>query len=389
MPLPDYVMSIGRQLSAHGHTWYVVGGCVRDHLLGLTPKDYDMCTSATPQQIMSVFDDYDLVLDGVKHGTVTVIIDHIPVEITTYRIETGYSDNRHPEAVVFTDRIEEDLKRRDFTVNAMAYNPDRGLVDLFGGQAHLKEGVISCVGNAADRFGEDALRMLRCLRFAARFDFTIEDSTASALRNNFYLLKNIAAERICAEIQGFLAGKACKKVALQFENQIKEVFAPLTIDAGSLKDGAYDFDTQLYLLLHQNDADAVRTALKNMRFAAKTADKCANLISCGSENERVDQIGLMVGRYGIDFVKLWLALKGSDTAKASFIALLHENLPTRVQLLRIRGNDLIALGVPAGPMVGQCLQHLLVQVLQRKVPNEKKALSTAAKQWYDLKGENR
>lgn len=385
MPLPDYITALGGLLDAAGHTWYVVGGCVRDFLLGVPPKDYDMCTSATPEQMTRIFAGYDLVLDGVKHGTVTVIANHIPVEITAYRIESGYLDSRHPESVVFTDRVEQDLMRRDFTVNAMAYHPQKGIIDLFGGREDLKAGVIRCVGDPTTRFGEDALRMLRCLRFAARFDFDIDPATRDAVKQNFGFIQNIAAERICSELQGFLDGAACGRVAAEFAGQIDALFAPLHTDVAAL-DQKGDFIRRLFWLLSQNESEAVRQKLKNMRFSTHISNLCADLILNCAPCDTVADMALLMGKYGVDFAKLWLSLRGNEAAKTAFDQILAHNIPTKVQQLNIKGADLIDAGIPAGPALGSCLQHLLISVLKNKVKNEKNALCTEAKGWYDTFG---
>ncbi len=385
MPLPDYIIALGGLLDAAGHTWYVVGGCVRDFLLGLPPKDYDMCTSATPEQMTRIFAGYDLVLDGVKHGTVTVIANHIPVEITAYRIESGYRDSRHPESVVFTDRVEQDLMRRDFTVNAMAYHPQKGIIDLFGGREDLKAGVIRCVGDPATRFGEDALRMLRCLRFAARFDFDIDPATRDAVKQYFNTIQNIAAERICSELQGFLDGTACGKIAALFDAQINALFAPLHTDVDALAQKG-DFIRRLFWLLSQNDSEAVRQKLKNMRFSTHISNLCADLILNCSPCDTVADMAVLMGKYGVDFAKLWLSLRGGDKAREVYEFILAQSIPTKVQDLAVNGADLMAAGIPAGPALGSCLQHLLISVLKNKVKNEKNALCTEAKGWYDTFG---
>ena len=388
MPLPDYICRLGDLLSAAGHTWYVVGGCVRDFLLGVLPKDYDMCTSATPEQMLNIFNGYNLVLDGVKHGTVTVIANHVPVEITAYRIESGYSDSRHPESVVFTDKVEQDLMRRDFTVNAMAYHPQKGIIDLFGGREDLNCGIIRCVGDPDVRFGEDALRMLRCLRFAARFDFAIDPATEDAIKKNFDAMQNIAAERICAELQGFLDGAACGKIAALFQDQISALFAPLHTDIQALICEG-DFVKRLFWLLCQNESEAVRQKLKAMRFSTRLSNLCADLILNAAPCDTVADMALLIGKYGTDFARLWLDLRGSDKAKAAFDYILENNIPTTVQQLNVNGADLLAAGIPAGPALGGCLQHLLMSVLKKETENEKNALCIEAKEWYDIFGNHK
>lgn len=212
MDLPPEVSALLARLEAAGHTAYVVGGCVRDSLLGILPGDWDICTSAKPEETREIFSDHRQVLTGVKHGTVAVLCGHKAYEITTYREDGDYSDHRHPEAVHFVPKVEEDLARRDFTVNAMAYNPAAGLVDCFGGQTDLKARVIRCVGEPSQRFAEDALRVLRAVRFASQLDFSIDPATvqaALALRDS---VQTVSPERIFTELEKLLAGPAAGHV---------------------------------------------------------------------------------------------------------------------------------------------------------------------------------
>ena len=180
LALPKPVETALSRLEKAGYSAYVVGGCVRDHVLGFTPHDYDICSAATPEEMQKVFQGERTIETGLKHGTLTVLLSGMPLEITTYRVDGAYSDGRHPDSVQFTARVEDDLSRRDFTINAMAYSPSAGLVDPFGGQADCERGVIRCVGDPAARFGEDALRILRALRFSSRLGFPIEEATAQA-----------------------------------------------------------------------------------------------------------------------------------------------------------------------------------------------------------------
>ena len=204
MILPDYVQFCLDALEQAGFAAYCVGGCVRDHLLGLTPNDYDVCTAALPEQTEAVFAGHPLVLTGKQHGTVSVVFGEETVEITTFRTEGQYLDNRHPEWVKFVSTVEEDLARRDFTVNAMAYSPSRGFADPFGGREDLERKLLRAVGNPVQRFREDSLRILRGLRFAARFGLAVEDSTWEAMVSEKHLIDNLARERVFAELNGLL-----------------------------------------------------------------------------------------------------------------------------------------------------------------------------------------
>lgn len=224
--IPRGAQVIIHTLQQSGYDAYVVGGCVRDSLLGIEPKDWDVCTSATPSQILYSFCDKSVIETGLKHGTVTVVMDDGQYEVTTFRVDGEYSDNRHPDSVRFVTSVEEDLARRDFTINAMAYNHD-GLIDPFGGREDLESGVISCVGNPDDRFGEDALRILRAMRFASVYGFSIFAETARSIHQNKDRLMNIAAERIQSELCKMLAGKGILNILLEYSDVMATIIPEL------------------------------------------------------------------------------------------------------------------------------------------------------------------
>ena len=223
LTLPTPVSGLLTRLKQAGFSAYVVGGCVRDSLMGLTPHDWDICTSALPDRMKAVFRDLHTVDTGLKHGTLTVIVEHIPYEVTTYRIDGDYTDHRHPDSVRFVDDLTQDLARRDFTVNAMAWAPDTGLQDPFGGQQDLAAGLIRCVGEPSQRFEEDALRVLRALRFASVYGFEIEPATASALRIKAPDLKLVAGERIREELLKLLCGKAAGRILREYPDVLAEI----------------------------------------------------------------------------------------------------------------------------------------------------------------------
>lgn len=224
MKLPEDVAYIIKTLEHAGFEAYAVGGCVRDTLLGRVPQDWDITTSAKPVQVKALF--RRTVDTGLQHGTVTVLLHHIGYEVTTYRIDGEYKDNRHPESVEFTEKLVFDLERRDFTINAMAYNPDRGLVDEFDGVGDMERKIIRCVGNPGARFGEDALRMLRAVRFSGQLGFSIEDSTRQAIVESARHLKNISAERIRVELTKLLAAKDAGQVREAYHTGMTAVFLP-------------------------------------------------------------------------------------------------------------------------------------------------------------------
>lgn len=218
----DVQMILGR-LQEHGHKAYVVGGCVRDSLAGFSPHDWDICTGATPDQVKKAFPKTHLVDTGLKHGTVTVVVHHTPYEITTFRVESEYSDHRHPDSVSFTDSLTQDLSRRDFTINAMAYNKEEGLIDPFHGRRDLCEGIIRCVGNPDARFEEDPLRILRAVRFESVFGLYPDIRTSLAIFNHRSLLKNISAERVRSELCKILMGRHVLGALMNFVPIICEV----------------------------------------------------------------------------------------------------------------------------------------------------------------------
>ena len=214
--LPRDAYRLLQTLRAAGHSAYVVGGCVRDSLLGRLPGDWDICTSARPDQLRAIFHDQRLILTGEKHGTVAVILHGKPYEITTYRLDGSYRDHRHPDSVQFVDDLAADLARRDFTVNAMAYAPGEGIIDLYGGRCDLAAGIVRCVGTPADRFAEDALRILRALRFTAKLGFTLEPATATAALAARDTLRTVSAERLYAELDGLLLAPGAGKTLAQY-----------------------------------------------------------------------------------------------------------------------------------------------------------------------------
>ena len=222
--IPRNAEKILNRLEAAGHEAYVVGGCVRDAILGRVPGDWDITTSATPMEIKQVF--RATIDTGIQHGTVTVLMEGEPFEVTTYRIDGEYEDGRHPKAVAFTASLQEDLRRRDFTINAMAYHPDRGVVDLYGGIQDLENRTIRCVGNAEERFGEDALRILRALRFASQLDFEIEEETRAAIGKLAGTLAKISAERIQKELTLLLQGRSCGRIRDAWTSGVTRVVLP-------------------------------------------------------------------------------------------------------------------------------------------------------------------
>jgi tRNA nucleotidyltransferase (CCA-adding enzyme) len=275
--LPSDVAVLLAMLRDAGYPAYTVGGCVRDALLGIEPHDWDICTSALPEQMQQVFRSLHTVETGLKHGTLTVVVHHVPYEITTFRVDGAYTDHRHPDAVAFVDNIAEDLSRRDFTVNAMAWSPDAGLVDLFGGREDLAAGVIRCVGEPALRFDEDALRVLRALRFASVYDFTIDPATDAAARKLAPSLAGVAGERIREELLKLLCGRGAGRILRAYPDILSEIIPEIRPMVGYDQKNhhhSYDLwehtvravenmppeaDLRLAMLLHDTGKPLVRT----------------------------------------------------------------------------------------------------------------------------------
>ena len=225
LTLPKNVEFIINRLENAGFEAFCVGGAVRDSVMNITPGDWDITTSALPEETKAIFGDFKTIDTGIKHGTITIIMDKKPYEVTTFRIDGEYNDNRHPENVLFTRNLKDDLSRRDFTINALAYNKKTGLADLFGGQADIYNSIIRTVGEPEKRFKEDGLRIMRALRFSAVLGFDIEENTKKAIHKNKDLLKNISAERLSAELIKLICGKNAFKILMEFPD-VFSVFIP-------------------------------------------------------------------------------------------------------------------------------------------------------------------
>ncbi len=260
MNLPSYITAVLDRLQEHGFHGYPVGGCVRDSLLKTIPGDYDLTTNATPQEMLSVFGDYRCIETGLKHGTLTVVSEGCNVEITTFRVDGDYKDNRHPTEVTFTRNLHEDLSRRDFTINAFAYDRTEGIIDLFGGREDLQNRIIRCVGEADRRFNEDALRIMRALRFASILDFEIEEKTADSIHRNAHLLANISVERIFVELKKLLCGVGVQRILLQFPDVFCCILPELQPIVGLLQHNPHhlhDVYTHTAICVSLCEADAV------------------------------------------------------------------------------------------------------------------------------------
>lgn len=430
--LPSAVLRALRLLTAHGFEAYVVGGAVRDLLRGVTPHDYDIATSATPEEMKAVFEGFRTVETGIKHGTLTALIDGEAIEITTYRVDGAYTDARHPDSVTFTRSLREDAARRDFTVNAMAYHPEHGLRDFFGGEADLKTGIIRTVGEARLRFTEDALRILRALRFSAVLGYTIDPATANAIHALKAHLTEIAPERIREEFLKLIMGKDALRVLREYADVVY-VFLP---EIGPLvgfdqKNPHHDFDVwehtlhalaaapcektlRLATLFHdmgkpscfaldsagvghfyghaEKSAEIADSVMQRLRFDNETRERVVSLVRMHDvlPHPETRQFSRIRSRYGDEFLFSWLALIRADrtgqkerlSPQANEILLLSERAAdTLIQNeerfslknLALRGGDLTALGYQ-GKEVGDALTFLLDAVLDGKTKNEREAL---------------
>ncbi len=390
--LPDQVQYIIDRLASHGYDAYAVGGAVRDSLLGREVGDYDITTDALPDDIKRVLGDEKIVETGLKHGTLTVVIGHRPYEVTTYRIDGDYKDNRHPDAVIFTDRLAEDLERRDFTVNAMCYNPRVGLVDLYGGREDIERRLIRAVGDPRARFSEDGLRILRGLRFASVLDFEIEDDTAAAIREKKDLLCNISRERIYQELKKLLAGAGMHRILTEYADVISVALGGFTVrdlPAPECFDGA-DLTVRMCAVFYFNSDDPVVSAdrvLTDLR-ADKLTRTCVCSTLSGYIHASLDSRGSLLRAlrdYGEDVVRgmLRLGIMSGRYLESDLFYLdrLLEGGPVfRISGLDIRGGDLLAMGI-RGERVGTVLDSLLDAVIDGVCENRRAALAEHAEKY--------
>lgn len=440
MNIPQGPNEILNRLTAAGFQAYAVGGCVRDSLLGTVPGDWDICTSALPEETEACFSDLRVVETGLKHGTVTVIFQGVPYEITTFRSDGNYFDHRRPQQVNFVRTLKEDLLRRDFTINAMAVGLDGEIQDPFGGRQDLTDGIIRCVGDPDTRFTEDALRILRGLRFASRLGFSIAPETAAAMERNKNLLSYVSGERIYKELTGILIGTYAQSVLEQYGGVLAAVLPGIQPSMGFLQHNPFhnrdvwqhtlealgksrpDSIVRWALLLHdlgkpdcftlddrgighfyghpQRSMELAEQILDRFHGDKKTRDTICLLVR---DHDReapatIKNARRWIARYGRDNVRLLLEVKRCDclahvdTPKTrarynnlmEMTRLIRECLETErcfsVRDLPVKGGDVMALGVPAGPQVGRILERLLDDVLDGVCPPEREALLERLKQ---------
>lgn len=437
MILPPQVNTAISMLYAAGYEAFLVGGAVRDYVRDNSPaKDWDITTNALPAQVESVFSGYHLIETGLKHGTVTVVIDHEPIEITTYRIDGNYSDHRHPDSVHFTRSLKEDLERRDFTMNALAYSPQKGIVDLVGGRKDIEDGIVRCVGDPNHRFQEDGLRMLRALRFASVYGMAIEAETASAIHRNKELLKGIAAERIQVELTKMLCGKGVTKVLEEFSDVIaipipeilpmfhfeqrnphhdKDVWdhtiaviesitpepvlrwAALLHDIGKPSCFSLAEEGIGHFFGHSDQSTSMaESILSRLRFDNASKEQIVRLVRYHDMPITADRkpIKRLLSKHGEDATRQLIELHKADTLGQSAICrhriaifeevsqmineILQEESCFTLKDLAANGHDMMTLGFQ-GPTIGRVLQECLDAVLDEQIPNEHEALMAFAK----------
>ena len=392
--IPKEVQSIINDIEGYGHEAYIVGGCVRDMLLGKEPKDWDITTNATPDRIKAFFK--RTVDTGIKHGTVTVIMGKNTYEVTTYRLDGKYSDGRHPDKVEFSSLLEVDLKRRDFTINAMAFSHKRGLVDLFNGVSDLKNARITCVGSPKERFDEDALRMLRAVRFAARLGFCIDEKTAKAIEELAPNLLKVSKERVWTELLGTLCSDNPEKIELLFDygiaKYVSESFAYVSIgeDIVKLKLLPMKKSLRLAFLLHKTEKDKALSVLKELKSDNDTFTRVRILLDFSAQDISKDryEIKKLLRRMGSDnfddLLRLKAVINSDEVKRLKEISDVKEDIILKAEAfeiahLDITGNDLISAGIEKGPKIGESLEYLLDKLMRGEVQNTKKELERLIK----------
>lgn len=392
--IPEAIKKAMSIMKENGYESFIVGGCVRDFLMGKTPSDFDITTNATPEETKKCFLGFKVIETGIKHGTVTVLIDSEPIEITTYRIDGEYKDNRHPESVEFTVNLEDDLSRRDFTVNALAYDGEEKIVDLFFGKEDLKKRIIRSVGDPDKRFSEDGLRILRALRFSSILDFSIEKKTEESIRRNKNLLKNISKERILTEITKLLCGVNAKSVLLEFRDVFEVVIPEIK--------GYNDYENIVMALdklsMHKeirfsaflSGCDKPEKVLKDLKSDNKTISMVKALVSDLKIEIPEDKLSIkkLLSTRDADELLGALELKyafGEAEAKCERIRRIIQEIEenkecVKISSLLITGNDIIELGAERGKRIGEILSILLDYVIEGKIKNEREALLSAARE---------
>lgn len=397
--LPKNVENIIGSLEEHGFEGFAVGGCVRDSLLKKTPKDWDITTDALPVDMKKIFKKtFDT---GIAHGTVTVLMDGVGYELTTYRIDGNYSDGRHPDSVSFSKNLSEDLCRRDFTINAMAYSNKKGIVDLFDGRKDLQNGIIRAVGDAKKRFDEDALRMLRAVRFAAQLGFKIDDDTFEAIKEKAKLLSKVSKERIFVELNKSLNGDFAQNIKMVYTSGLYRYIGK---EFAKLDESIYDFyprkfhnKKHMYWAAFLENIENVE-AVKKILFELKSDNATRNntyLLVKELKNplpSSDEDIRWSLHRIGADLFYDYIEILRSDkknkdildkidTIEDRYSLIMKENHAYEISMLDITGKDLMDIGISKGPKIGEVLEFLLKKVIENPLNNEKSSLLRLAKEF--------
>ena len=390
--LPEKVKYIISRLEKNGYEAYAVGGCVRDSILDRVPEDWDITTSAKPEEVKKLF---QATIDtGLQHGTVTVVIEKEGYEVTTFRLDGDYSDGRHPDRVAFTSSLTEDLKRRDFTINAMAYSENTGLIDRFDGEKDLEYGVIRAVGDAEERFSEDALRMLRAIRFAGQLNFDIAEKTFDAIKKLSPDISKVSVERIAKELEKLLLSGNPEYITLVYEAGIFEVIAPEiaelfkkeeiynSIEAVRRasypeKKGLYQIRTALFL--ERMGADSAAKLLKRFKLDNDTINTVKKLIGLLQRDIETSALEMRrtVKEAGHKIMPILLEArraKGLCNNSELYRKIIERGECTSVSELKVNGRDLIEAGVPKGVMIGETLERLLESVIEHPELNTRESL---------------
>ncbi len=398
--MPKDVKYIINTLEKNGYEAYAVGGCVRDAIIGKEPNDWDITTNATPMQVKKLFK--HTIDTGIQHGTVTIMIHKVGYEVTTYRIDGKYADGRHPDKVEFTVSLKEDLKRRDFTINAMAYNDTKGIIDLFGGIEDLKEGIVKCVGNPYNRFDEDALRILRAFRFAAVLNFEVEEKAKKAAGDLAENLNKISKERIRTELDKLIMSDTPEKLMEARKcGLLKYILSEVEDDINIELVKAMPKNNYMKwaALLYHREEEEVSKILKKLKFDNKTVNICKRIVGYSKdfrniykENVRVaaHEVGVDIFDKFLEFSKVCINLqdwKGGEYPDNSDYINNIEHLYKKViddgdclslKELAVKGGDLMEIGVPKGAKLGEILNILLYKVLDNpKYNNREKLLEIA------------
>ena len=441
--IPKEIEYFVEQLTKAGHKAYIVGGCVRDVIMGREPKDYDIATDARPERTAEIFSEDKVIDTGSKHGTMTVIHDGVHVEITTFRKDAVYSDGRHPDSVTFSDSIQEDLARRDFTINAMAYNDEDGLIDPFGGRDDIEKKIIRTVGEPEERFNEDSLRMLRAIRFSSTLSFEIDEKTkATIFEKKSDILERVSAERIQKELEGILVGEDVERVLREYVEVIgviiPEVLPMVGFDQRT-PFHIYDVWEHTIRVVGGMPADPVsRLAglfhdigkppcflqgedgvghffghpevshnmaydiMKRLRFDNATIADVLLLVKWHDLRPAATEkaVRKVIMKVTPELFDKWVAIKRADNgAQAPSMAdrqsgisavelvgkeLMASEEALSLKTLRINGRDIMSLGVSEGPVVGKIMSMLLDEVLEEAIPNEHEALMKRAEELKNL-----